>query len=321
MKKFNDFVLPEKTKVSVAVQKKKSANNDVLTVDIQNIPKSIAQEIKQKACELVTENLILKGFGSSYYVRNDIKEDEDFRVIYDESVKKPSLKCTNSKCHQFKCYGICAHSLAVATYLGIIKVFVQSCNSKKAKINLLADFNKEANAGRKKSKSTQRRKGSAKSKSTPVQFYVSPVRVNSTTNGGAVAPPSTTTTTTTATSATTTSTPTAAKTSVSTNTPPTTGITKNLVNQPSQPDPAPHCYQLTLLKCCHKNVTCCYGCGGRYGKPEEPDDLIVASKTKRIYVSPKSKELTQSPDFTRVYYHLKQSCLSKYDNFFTFRQY
>lgn len=282
MNKFNDFVLPEKTKVSVVVQKKKSANNDFLTVDIQNIPKSIAQEIKQKACELVTENLTLKGFGSSYYVRNDIKEDEDFRVIYDESVKKPSLKCTNSKCHQFKCYGICAHSLAVATYLGIIKVFVQSCNSKKAKINLLADFNKEANAGRKKSKSTQRR----------------------------------TTTTTTATSATTTSTPTAAKTSVSTNTPPTTGITKNLVNQPSQPDPAPHCYQLTLLKCCHKNVTCCYGCGGRYGKPEKPDDLIVASKTKRIYVSPKSKELTQSPDFTRVYYHLKQSCLSKYDKFF-----
>ena len=57
-------------------------------------------------------------------------------------------------------------------------------------------------------------------------------------------------------------------------------------------DPLPNSYVLTPLKYCHRNVAKCYGCGGEFyinGYPQEPQDLVIVSKTKRMFVHPQTK--------------------------------
>ena len=60
------------------------------------------------------------------------------------------------------------------------------------------------------------------------------------------------------------------------------------VQQPKQRNPPPIGYILTLLKFFHRNVSTCYSCGGTFyhqGYPDAPGDLIVVSKTKRVFVN------------------------------------
>ena len=77
------------------------------------------------------------------------------------------------------------------------------------------------------------------------------------------------------------------------------------VQQPKQPNLPPNGYIVTLLKFVHRNVSTCYSCGGKFhhqGYPDAPGDLIIVSKTKRVFVNPVTHERTQSNEFSNVYF-------------------
>ena len=84
---------------------------------------------------------------------------------------------------------------------------------------------------------------------------------------------------------------------------------------PVYPNPPPNCYVLGILKFCHKNVSVCYGCGGRlqnYGYPVP----VVMSKTKRIYIDPVTHQRF-CEQFSNIYYHFNYSCISAHNSLFT----
>ena len=88
------------------------------------------------------------------------------------------------------------------------------------------------------------------------------------------------------------------------------------VQQPKQPNPKPNGYIVILLKFVHRNASTCYSCGGKFyhqGYPDVPGDLIVASKTKRIFVNLVTRERTQSNEFSNVYFHFNFACIFAHD--------
>ena len=90
----------------------------------------------------------------------------------------------------------------------------------------------------------------------------------------------------------------------------------SLVQQPKQPNPPTNGCIVTLLKFVHSNVSTCYSCGGKFyhqGYPDAPGDLIVVSKTKRVFVNPVTHERTQSNEFSNVYFHFNFTCIFAHD--------
>ena len=97
-------------------------------------------------------------------------------------------------------------------------------------------------------------------------------------------------------------------------------FTKSKSNKlPYAPEPTPvfvcHC----ILKYCHKNVSICCGCSGRFrenGYPVPPNDMIVVSKTQRHYTDPKTHQEAISTEFSNVYCHFHQACLCRHNALF-----
>ena len=78
------------------------------------------------------------------------------------------------------------------------------------------------------------------------------------------------------------------------------------VQQSKQSSPPPNSYIVTLFKFIHRNVSACCSCGGKccnQGYPDAPRDLIVVSKSRRVFINPVSRERTQSNEFSKVYFH------------------
>ena len=95
---------------------------------------------------------------------------------------------------------------------------------------------------------------------------------------------------------------------------------QNLTSYPTFPNPPPNSYVIAILKYCHKNVSVCYGCSGRFrenGYRISPNDMIVVSKTHRHYTDLKTHQKAISTDFSDVYYHSHQVCLSRHNVLFT----
>ena len=95
---------------------------------------------------------------------------------------------------------------------------------------------------------------------------------------------------------------------------------QNLKSYPTFPNTPPNLYVIAILKYCHRNVSVCYGCSGRFrenGYPIPPNDMIVVSKTQRHYRDPKTRQLAISTDFSNAYYHFHQACLSRHNVLFT----
>ena len=62
-----------------------------------------------------------------------------------------------------------------------------------------------------------------------------------------------------------------------------------------------------------------YGCGVKFYEnetPEEPNNLVVVSKTKRMFTDKATKEVTQLSDMSKVYHHFNYNCLSHHNKFF-----
>ena len=94
-------------------------------------------------------------------------------------------------------------------------------------------------------------------------------------------------------------------------------ISTNLNLTPTPPNLSPNCYQLTLLKSCHRNVSKYYGCQALFvidGYPKEPYDFVIVSTTQRSYVDPKTQQKTISSNFSKVYFHFNWSCVLKHDS-------
>ena len=84
---------------------------------------------------------------------------------------------------------------------------------------------------------------------------------------------------------------------------------QNLTSYPVFPNPAPNL--IAILKYCHKNVPVCYGCLGRFignGYSVHPNHMIVAWKTQKHHMNPKTQQKAKSIDFFNVYYHFHQAC-------------
>ena len=95
---------------------------------------------------------------------------------------------------------------------------------------------------------------------------------------------------------------------------------QNLTSYPTFPNPPPNSYIIAILMYCHKNVSVCYGCSGRFRENSfciSPNDMIVVSKTQRHYANLKTHQKAISTDFSDVYYHSHQVCLSRHNVLFT----
>ena len=95
---------------------------------------------------------------------------------------------------------------------------------------------------------------------------------------------------------------------------------QNLTSYPTFPNPPPNSYVIAIHKYYHKNVSVCYGCSGHFrenGYPIPPNDMIVVSKTQRHYTDLKTHQKAILTDFSNVYYHSHQVCLSRHNVLFT----
>ena len=95
---------------------------------------------------------------------------------------------------------------------------------------------------------------------------------------------------------------------------------QNLASYPTFAKPPPNSYVFAILKYYHKNVSVCYGCLGHFrenGYPVPSNDIILTSKTQSHYPDPQTHQKAIWTDFSNVYYHFYQACLSQYNAFFT----
>ena len=202
------------------------------------------------------------------------KSSNPFKVLY--NVANSKVECQTDSCFHYKSFKFCSHTVAVAVHLKIFETYISKVKRSSTKpvepVDNLVDISRNPNAGQKKTKSTQKRKGKANKKPEKVMKHVDPCDVYG-----------------------------------------------SPVQQPKQPNPPPNGYIVTLLKFVHRNVSTCYSCSGKFyhqGYPDAPGDLIVVSKTKRVFVNPVTHERTQSNEFSNVYFHFNFACIFANDHCF-----
>ena len=249
---------------------------------ICNIPSSICEDIRKEASTLLSKsNHIVAGpFGSNIFtVSNTAKPKSPYLINYD--ISKRIVSCDPSICVRYRAFEICSHTVAIAFKLEIFQPYIAKNDKRCAKglVSKVANSQKNKNAGKKRSKATQRRKGPANKKPTRVETLVDPADGANINNGNNVN-------------------------SVQIDT------TNILLQNPMQNQHHP--YHITLLMFCHPNVSVCYGCSGKFnatGYPAPPFDLIVVSKAHREYFDVNKHQMVCSPNLSNVYYHFNLTCI------------
>ena len=209
---------------------------------------------------------------AAIFISNKKKPSNPFKVLY--NVANSKVECQTDSCFHYKSFKFCSHTVAVAVHLKIFETYISKVKRSSTKdfVDNVVDISRNPNAGQKKNKSTQKRKGKANKKPEKVMKHVDPCDVYG-----------------------------------------------SPVQQPKQPNPPPNGYIVTLLKFVHRNVSTCYSCSGKFyhqGYPDAPGDLIVVSKTKRVFVNPVTHERTQSNEFSNVYFHFNFACIFANDHCF-----
>ena len=165
-------------------------------------------------------------------VKNFKKPKEPHQAQYEQ--KKQSLRSQASTCPRFKSFSVCSHTVAIAFKLNIFASYIKKAerrNSNHALTNAV-NFGKQKDEGKKKSQSTSKRKGPAKTKNEKVIKLVDPDNENrSFSNNNVVLV-----------------------------------ISDIATPKPSYPNPLPNKYVLGILKFCHKQVSVCYGCGCKFSR-------------------------------------------------------
>ena len=168
--KFNNLVIP-KTKAG-----NEQCTSTALFVSEQlqltGIPQSVTDEIYNEAKGIVEDGSVLKGFGNLFYVQNTADQNKLFQIIISDN---GNGSCKVATCPGFISFRVCQHILAVTIEPQVLDRFISLYNSKE-NVQLISMVNivKEKSAGRKKTKSMQKRKGSANQKQVEVKRVVLP---------------------------------------------------------------------------------------------------------------------------------------------------
>ena len=302
MKKFNDFQ-PSESDADVQGSDKRDHKKQSITIPsigLTDVPSSICTEMKEHASSILNQpGFLVAGPPKSnmYLIQNQKKPCEPYQVSFDK--RNSRVVCNSRKCFRSTDFGVCGHSIAVAIKEGFMDAFVEKFNRSKAHstVKKLADAGKEERAGKKRTKSTQRRKGPANCVKPKIQKYIASTDLPA--NPQAIA-------------------------SDGGNhlcQPIISGMqAATTVSQPPQPDPPVHGYVLALLRFCHRNVAVCYKCSGKFyehGYPQPPNDMVVVSKTQRKYFDVNVREWKTSGEFAKVYYHFNRACIAHYNQFFS----
>ena len=168
--KFNNFVIP-KTK---AGNEQCTSTTPFVSAQLRlpGIPQSITDEIYNEAKGIVENGSVLKGFGNLFYVQNTTDQNKPFQIII--SVNRNG-SCKGASCPRFISFKVCQYILAGTIEQQILEKFISIYNRKEnVQLINMGDIGKEKNAGRKKTKSTQKKKGPANQKQVEVKKVVLP---------------------------------------------------------------------------------------------------------------------------------------------------
>ena len=168
--KINNFVIP-KTKAENE-QCTSTASFVSAQLKLTGIPQSITDEIYNEAKGIVENGSVLKGFGNLFYVQNTADQNKPFQIIISDN---GNGSCKGATCPRFISFKVCHYILAVTIEQQILDKFISVYN-RKENVQLINVVNiwKEKSAGRKKTKSTQKRKGPANQKQVEVKRVVLP---------------------------------------------------------------------------------------------------------------------------------------------------
>ena len=111
-------------------------------------------------------------------VKNFKNPKEPHQAQYEQ--KKQSLRSQASTCPRYKSFSVCSHTVAIAFKLNIFASYIKKAerrNSNHALTNAV-NFGKQKDAGKKKSQSTSKRRGPAKTKNEKVIKLVHPDNEN-----------------------------------------------------------------------------------------------------------------------------------------------
>ena len=129
---------------------------------ITNVPQSICNELRESALNILKEqgNIVYGPIGSNIiFISN--KKKPFFKVLYD--VANSKVECQTDSCFRYKSFKFCSHTVAVAVHLKIFETYISKVKRSSTKdfVDNVVDISRNPNAGQKKTKSTQKRKGKA----------------------------------------------------------------------------------------------------------------------------------------------------------------
>ena len=293
-------------------------------IGIFNIPVSICEEIRIKADHYVKrKGWVCSGPTESgiWLCKNEKKASDPFTVRVDKKLKR--ITCEEKMCINFKLYRVCCHTIAVAAKCGYMGDYIAQLNKRNFKTtDVLAEI-KEKGAGKKRNMATQVRKGPPNKKKPEVVELIDPPDEHPSqlslpvTNPDTISPQSSDFF----------ATPIVSNIQYSPSISQLSPGYQSLLNpfapfqiKNAAPKPEAGRYILSLLGCCHANVSVCYGCGVKFREPSfpnPPNDLVIVSRTKRSYFNKASQQYLVSPNLTNVYFHFNTMCIRRHDPLFT----
>ena len=116
-------------------------------------------------------------YGPIIFISNKKKPSHPFKVLY--NVANSNVECQTDSCFRYKSFKFCSHTVAVAVHLKIFETYISKVKRSSTKdfVDNLVDISRNPNAGQKKTKSTQKRKGKANKKPEKVMKHVDPCDV------------------------------------------------------------------------------------------------------------------------------------------------
>ena len=123
-------------------------------------------------------NIVYGPIGSNIiFISNKKKPSNPFKVLY--NVANSKVECQTDSCFRYKSFKFCSHTVAVAVHLKIFETYISKVKRSSTKdfVDNVVDISRNPNAGQKKNKSTQKRKGKANKKPEKVMKHVDPCDV------------------------------------------------------------------------------------------------------------------------------------------------
>lgn len=252
--------------------------------NIGSIPNKLLQEMFQEAALTIEDdtNIVpVPGTNKMAYFVHDLSNSENRQLKINASTHR--ITC-EPKCHRWNSFRICAHVLALAEKLNMLKEVIEKFKKTNVKVNItrMVNTNMPANRGKKGVKATQIRKGAANKPKTLITNYQTPealVHISDTINSYSKLKQS----------------------------------TADLTAQ--QP------FEVTSI---HGLIKKCYGCDREFSdnNTQPPYDLLLKHSEVRPRYDKDQKKwyIPQNHDLSNAYYHLNIVCVQKVHKTFEWSQ-